>query len=525
MGCNYDFLSVRLARERRFLCLKEIREALLNTPQGPPLILLAPKQATFQLERQLLADPALPGYTRLHILSFERLAEFVLNRLHQPPPPLLSEDGRTHGLARLAHPTAQGLADFPCQRRIGGFRAPAQPGIARVAAAPIFPRRSAGFGVASGLAGSLRRKLHDLALLLGGYLEWLDKNNLQDADCLLDLAARALQKVSANFTFISALWLDGFAEMTPQELTLLSALAPFCEKLTLAFCLDREQTDAETSWLSIWSGIRRTWRRCWARFSALPEAQLSVDVLPRHNPAGRFAASPVLRHLEENWTQPKDFSGGESTASLASSLRVAVCDTPAAEAVLAAREILAFVRGGGRFRETAVLLRRMEGYHDDLRRVFARYQIPFFLDRRQPVAHHPLAELTRSTLRAAARGWQHDDWFGALKSGLVTTDDAAVDQLENEALERGWKGELWFAPLRIEGEKLYWAERLRVSWIAPFAKFRKAVLSGDVPSTARNWLWLCANSGAIWAWRKSWRPGVARPANPARRCMPRFGNK
>lgn len=120
------------------------------------------------------------------------------------------------------------------------------------------------------LAGSLRRKLRDLSLLLGGYLEWLRKNNLQDADCLLDLAARALEKIAAKFTFISALWLDGFAEMTPQELTLLSALAPFCQKLTLAFCLDRERTDAETSWLSIWSGIGRTWRQCRARFSALP---------------------------------------------------------------------------------------------------------------------------------------------------------------------------------------------------------------------------------------------------------------
>lgn len=510
---------------KTFLCLKEIREALLNTPQGPPLILLAPKQATFQLERQLLADPALPGYTRLHILSFERLAEFVLNRLHQPPPPLLSEDGRTMVLHALLTQRRKDLQIFHASAGLAGFARQLSLELRELQRHQFSPAALLDLASRPGLAGSLRRKLHDLALLLGGYLEWLDKNNLQDADCLLDLAARALQKVSANFTFISALWLDGFAEMTPQELTLLSALAPFCEKLTLAFCLDREQTDAETSWLSIWSGIRRTWRQCWARFSALPEAQLSVDVLPRHNPAGRFAASPVLRHLEENWTQPKDFSGGESTASLASSLRVAVCDTPAAEAVLAAREILAFVRGGGRFRETAVLLRRMEGYHDDLRRVFARYQIPFFLDRRQPVAHHPLAELTRSTLRAAARGWQHDDWFGALKSGLVTADDAAVDQLENEALERGWKGELWFAPLRIEGEKLYWAERLRVSWIAPFAKFRKAVLSGDVPSTARNWLWLCANSGAIWAWRKSWRPGVARPANPARRCMPRFGNK
>jgi hypothetical protein len=39
---------------KTFLCLKEIRDALRENSEGPPLILLAPKQATFQLERQLL---------------------------------------------------------------------------------------------------------------------------------------------------------------------------------------------------------------------------------------------------------------------------------------------------------------------------------------------------------------------------------------------------------------------------------------------------------------------------------------
>src|SRR5262245_65095694 len=62
-------------------CLTEIRDALRASAEGPPLLLLTPKQATFQLERQLLADPSLPGYTRLQILSFQRLAEFIVSHL------------------------------------------------------------------------------------------------------------------------------------------------------------------------------------------------------------------------------------------------------------------------------------------------------------------------------------------------------------------------------------------------------------------------------------------------------------
>src|SRR5277367_2821505 len=120
-GVQARFLLGPAGTGKTFLCLKEIRQALLADPQGPPLILLAPKQATFQLERQLLADPALPGYTRLHIFSFERLAEFILDRLHQPPPPLLSEDGRTMVLHALLTQRRKDLQIFHASAGLPGF--------------------------------------------------------------------------------------------------------------------------------------------------------------------------------------------------------------------------------------------------------------------------------------------------------------------------------------------------------------------------------------------------------------------
>src|SRR5439155_22912168 len=93
------------------------------------------------------------------------------------------------------------------------------------------------------------------------------------------------------------------------------------------------------------------------------------------------------------------------------------------------------------------------GYHAAWDRVFKRYESPFFLDRGEPVADHALAELTRYTLRTVALGWEHDDWFGALKTGLVPGDEAEFDALENQALARGWKACAWKRPLRIVDEE------------------------------------------------------------------------
>ncbi len=110
-----------------------------------------------------------------------------------------------------------------------------------------------------------------------------------------------------------------------------------------------------------------------------------------------------------------------------------------------------------------MLVRQLDGYHQPLARAFRRYGIPFFLDRRESVAHHPLAELTRNALRTVAFDWQNDDWFAALKAGFSPVVETEIDRLENAALEFGWRGQQWRAPLPEEN-----CERLRAIIFPPF---------------------------------------------------------
>lgn len=456
---------------KTFRCLAEIRAELATSPEGPPLVLLAPKQATFQLERQLLGDDSLQGYTRLHILSFERLAGFVFDQLRRPRPQLLSDEGRVMVLRAVLGQRQNDLRVFRASARLPGLAQQLNILLRELQRNHLTAARLEELAIQSTGNSRLADKLHDLALLLRAYQDWLKEHQIQDADSLLDLATAALRsRISdpQSQMHLGALWLDGFAEMTPQELDLLVALAQCSDRTTLAFCLEGELRE-DPNWLSTWAIVGQTYRRCRERLDGMPDGQVKVEILPHRGDKTRFAANPVLQHLEEHWTWPEPFAicdlrvasatataGTSPPSSIqhpASSLALRLCSNPEAEAAMAAHEILRYVREeDGRFRDCAVILRGWESHHDVLRRVFRRYGIPFFIDRRESVTHHPLAELTRYALRTVAYGWMIEDWFGALKTGLVPAEDHEIDELENAALAHGWKGAAWLRPIELPNE-------------------------------------------------------------------------
>ncbi len=468
-GVQARFLLGPAGSGKTFRCLAEIRAALCASPEGPPLILLAPKQATFQLERQLLADNSLNGYTRLHIFSFERLAQFLFDSLAITRPQLLTEEGRVMVLRTLLMRHEDELKLFRRSAR--------RPGFARQLNGLLGELQQHQFtsaklrALASRLTGhrALRDKLHDLALLLDACAHWQAEHELQDADRLLELATATLRRTTLNPRLstlnFGGLWLDGFAEMAPLELDLLAAILPHCEHATLAFCLENEPA-AETSWLSVWSPVGKTFQQCRQRLENLPDCKIKVEMLPRDSRENRFAGNSDLAHLEKNWAS--SIIPPSALRPPPSSISIVACANPEAEAAFAARELLKFVHAGARFRDCAVLVRNLDSYHQPLARALRRYGVPFFLDRRESVAHHPLAELTRSALRTVAGDWPHEDWFAALKAGFSGVDETEIDRLENAALEFGWRGKKWREPLPAADPAL---ERLRQTILPPFENF------------------------------------------------------
>ncbi|MCF7669615.1 MAG: PD-(D/E)XK nuclease family protein [Verrucomicrobia bacterium] len=453
---DVKFLIGTAGSGKTYRCLEEIRSMLREEQLSPPLVFLAPKQATFQLEQQLLSDGSLQGYSRLHILSFERLAQRILEWRGGIAPVLLSEEGRIMVLRSLLSKNHQKLNVFRASSRLPGFARSLSESIRELQQHRVGAEALDDISEKVGDDERLRLKLRDIRLIYREYLDWLSSRGLEDAERLLDIAAESLSCAGGALDNavagappllgIDSLWMDGFAEMTPQEINLLTALAPFCRRMTLAFCMGVDEREDDQTWLSAWGPTSKSLNRIYNRFSAIEGLDISIIKL---HPVKyeKFHINQELRYLEQAWSPAAagDVRPETDEAPMdGDAVRLIECASPEAEALFCAREIRSHVIEGGRYRDVAVILRGFTGYDRILSRVFAKYDIPFFMDKREQVGHHPIVQLMRHVLRLAAFNWRSEDLFAALKTGVFGIDDRVLDWLENEAIARGWNGEFWY---------------------------------------------------------------------------------
>ena len=449
------FILGRAGTGKTDQCLKEIKEEL-KTPVGPPLIFLVPEQATWQTELALInfepgAENTLcpgRGLFRAQVLSFRRLAWRVLQEAGGLTRAYISEPGKQMLLRKV-------LIDQQTQLKVFQ-RVANQPGFIQALSEMI--RELKNYRVNTALLAqvasrvqeknsfsALANKLNDLALIYT-QTEKLLANRYLDPDDYLELLAGKIP-VSC-FLRASQVWIDGFAGFTPQEYKVIEQLLLVAGRVNVALCLDSRLTGDFGDFIDDPRGespdIFSPTRECLHKLKRIT-AQLNIPCEPPllldYRKPPRFRHSDSLAYLEEKFFQPvpAPFSGETKEIKVVSAVN------PVAEVEGAAREIISLCREKGyRWREISIVLRDLNKYQTLLEAIFGDYKIPFFIDTRREVKHHPLPELIRAALETIARNWPGEEVFRYLKTDLVPVTREEVDLLENYVLAHGIKGSRWY---------------------------------------------------------------------------------
>ncbi len=417
--------------------MAEIREEL-NLNRDDPVILLVPEQFTLQAEREVINQLDLPGIMRLEVLSPSRLGARVLNEAGGRTRVLLSQQGRYMVLKKVISACEEQFTVYRQACRQPGFIEQCSQILAELKGSAVDS------GVLYECARSLsddtllKSKLHDISLLYHKFNAHLQDHYVDSEDYLNLVIERFPQ---SRFLSRARVWIDNFTTFSPSTLKLIEQLmkTAVSTAISLTMELGGEDRDREIFALSRYYYSR--WH------DQAKNAGLEEHIITVKNP-GKL--SPELMHLERELYAYPHRTFPEQPAAIS----IAALPSPQDEVEALAMRILALVRQGARYRDIAVICSDTAAYSGLIKRIFDEYKIPYFLDDKRSILHHPLVELMLSALDVLTRYYRLEDVLRLIKTGLTPVETRDCDRLENYAWRYNIRGRGWLEPFTLGEESL-----------------------------------------------------------------------
>ncbi|MCG1029507.1 helicase-exonuclease AddAB subunit AddB [Virgibacillus halodenitrificans] len=434
------FLLGRAGTGKSGRTMDEIKEKLLDQPNGTSIFYIVPDQMTFQQESALFHDKDIVGSIRAQVVSFSRLAWRILQETGGGTKQFISSVGVQMMLRKIIEEKTDDWRVFQKAMEKQGFLSQLEKMITEFKRYNISPealqsqmKEIEGYVHKESGEEALISKLDDLAYIYENLMVALQDKYIDSEDQLQLLA----DKISESSLLEDAeVYLDGFHRFTPNELVVVEALLKKCKSVTIALTVDGLETEA--SELDLFYQTVETYHQIQ---QIAIENQIPLEETVQLDPAnGRFSNRPYFAHLEQYFdVRPAPQFDGETP------IRIAEAVHPRAEVEGVAQEVIRLVREENyRFRDLAVFIRQTDTYHDLIATIFEDYDIPVFIDEKRTMLNHSLIEFIRSVLDIVEGNWRYDAIFRVLKTGFIPVTDKeypltadAIDELENYVLEYG----------------------------------------------------------------------------------------
>lgn len=439
------------------------------------LLLIVPEQFSYETEREMLKKVGAKAMMHLQILSFSRLAENVLAETHPSAQPPIT-DGMRAVLMSLALEALGEQAEiyqkYKNRTRLLESLVTFSTELKQCALTPADLQETAD----KLMGGTLRQKLTELSLITQMYNALVHQRFSDDTDLLTILANTIPETDYFNGKTVV---FDAFAGFTKQERDVIAALLPRCADVYVTLCTDGDEQNGACIFDNVNDEMRKL-----KRVAALQNTAVAKPVFLDASKADK---TPELKFLEENLfacRRPQFPDPPNGIALYSAANRTEECE-------FAARTIRKLLREENcRARDIAVLQRRKDTYDSALRAAFIKYEVPFFEDRRRPVAAQPIMQLTDSLLDMAANGVTTETLMRYLKTDLAGFSAEETAELENYAviwsIDRAkWHSDFTENPDGLGAsmqtkseEKLEMLNCLRRRAVAPILEFRRDFSQG-----------------------------------------------
>lgn len=268
----------------------------------------------------------------------------------------------------------------------------------------------------------LKKKLSDCIMISEAYDKFLEEG-YRDSEDVLESLKRNIEK--SEKIRRSDIFIDSFTAFTPLEMGVIGEMLKNCKSVTVSLCIGEGET---------FITAKRT-------FNALIALAKSVGV-----PYGgeiklegaMFTAADELKTLEQSFFENAVYNNKTDK------IRVYKGKNEYEEAIFAAKEIERLCRDEGyRYRDIAVIARDTSFYEREFTKVFDRFKIPLFMDKKTPLSGEAAAIFMLNAIRIISSGWKNEAVFAYMKTAFSPLEEKEKYELENYCAAAGVRRGDW----------------------------------------------------------------------------------
>ena len=264
-------------------------------------------------------------------------------------------------------------------------------------------------------------KLRDLAMLFAAYDARLHSEG-RDVRSRLQKLRDQLEE--SCYLRGKDVYLDGFSFFNRTEESILEIIFRQANSVTVTLLGEKGNEEL------FYNAVRQ--RQRLVRMAQRAGMECEILYLTGHG-------TSALEHLEAHF-----FGSDEPWEGAAEAVELRQAGTAYSECEWAAARILQLVRSGQfRYRDIGVAARNMELYGPILDNAFARAGIPAYISRRSDILEKPVITMLLSAVDAVTGGFEYEDMFRYLKTGLAGIGEDDCDLLENYVVRWEIRGKMW----------------------------------------------------------------------------------
>lgn len=442
-----NFIVGRSGTGKTKFCMNQIKEEILKACDRP-LIYIVPEQYTFEAEKELIEVCGKSGIMDVQVYSFKRLAYKIFNEIGYTTN-AIGKAGRNILIYFIMLKLEKNLSVLKGVSKNIGLVDTVSKQISEFKRYNITPEVLKNISVKSEY---LTLKLNDLFLIYEAYEEYI-KDKYIDINDELTIMRELLDK--NTFLNNSKIWIDEFDGFTPQELEIVKKLEEIAD-VTVSIIAD-ESTEL--------------FKLNNATLNKLIKAS-EFNNITTLKECHRFNSKELL-HLEKNIFNYPYATYNDSVNDIVISLE----NNSYSEVENIAYTINDYVKNKNmRYDNIAILSKDVAEYEKLFKMIFARYDIPFFIDTKRELYSQPLMSLILSLFDISIKNYSYESIFSYLKTGLVNIEDVNdIDMLENYVLKWGISGKAWLQEWTLDDNNLEKINILREQVVAPIKNFRDSL--------------------------------------------------